>query len=95
MKRCPLKKQVETLERKPYYSKGINAGAGFRVLEAENASSEAKRRAIYAMNVDEFSVLVGKIRAFHSALNLEMKESFVETDSCKKWINQQIDRYLF
>ena len=90
MKRCPLKKQVETLETKPYYSKGINAGVG--VLEGENVGSEAKRKAIYEMNVGEFNELVRKIRSFHSALSVELKESYLEPDACKKWVNQQVDR---
>lgn len=88
VKKCPLKKQVETLEMQPYYSKGINAG----VLGGENVGSEAKRRAIHEMSVSEFNELVGKIRTFHSALRVELKESFVEPDACKKWINQQVDR---
>lgn len=88
VKRCPLKKQVETLEAKPYYCKGINAG----VSEGENVGSEAKRKAIYEMNVGEFNDVVTKIRAFHSAMKIELKESFVEPVACRKWINQQADR---
>lgn len=92
VKKCPFKKQAEALETKPYYSKGINGGGG--TPEEEKTGSEAKRRAVHKLSLDEFDRLIGKIRAFHSWFQLELLESFAEPDACTKWLKQQIDRQV-
>lgn len=91
VKKCPLKKQMESLESKSYYSKGINREVG-GLIEGGNVSSEVKRKVIYEMNVGEFNELVRKIKDAYISLRVDLKESFLEPDACKKWIDQQVNR---
>nr|CAB3497582.1 unnamed protein product [Digitaria exilis] len=87
--KCPLKKRVAALAAQPYYSKGINSGgaeAGSFITSAE------KRAAVYRLTEDEFRGLLGKIRSVHAAAAVAMRESFMITDACDKWMGGQIDR---
>ncbi|RCV40081.1 hypothetical protein SETIT_9G022900v2 [Setaria italica] len=87
--KCPLKKQVAALAAQPYYSKGINSGgseAGRGITSAE------KRAAVYRLTDDEFRGLLGKIRSVHAAAAVAMRESYLITDACDKWMSGQVDR---
>lgn len=87
--KCPLKKRVAALAAQPYYSKGINSGgaeAGSFITSAE------KRASVHRLTEDEFRGLLGKIRSVHAAAAVAMRESFMITDSCDKWMGGQVDR---
>ncbi|RLN20051.1 hypothetical protein C2845_PM02G42510 [Panicum miliaceum] len=87
--KCPLKKQVAALAAQPYYSKGINSGgaeAGRGITSAE------KRAAVYRLTEDEFRGLLGKIRSVHAAAAVAMRESYLITGACDKWMGGQVDR---
>ncbi|CAN6297178.1 unnamed protein product, partial [Urochloa humidicola] len=87
--KCPLKKRAAALAAQPYYSKGINSGgaeAGRGITSAE------KRAAVYRLTEDEFRGLLGKIRSVHAVAAVAMRESYLITDACGKWMGGQVDR---
>ncbi|CAN6308637.1 unnamed protein product [Urochloa humidicola] len=87
--KCPLKKRAAALAAQPYYSKGINSGgaeAGRGITSAE------KRAAVYRLTEDEFRDLLDKIRSVHAAAAVAMRESYLITDACDKWMGGQVDR---
>ncbi|WVZ61144.1 hypothetical protein U9M48_011062 [Paspalum notatum var. saurae] len=87
--KCPLKKHVAALAAQPYYSKGINSGGG---ETGRGVTSAEKRAAVYRLTEDEFQGLIGKIRSVHAAAAVVMRESYLITDACDKWMGGQVDR---
>ncbi|XP_062214076.1 tRNA:m(4)X modification enzyme TRM13 [Phragmites australis] len=85
--KCPLKKQVAALAAQPYYSKGVNSGGG---EAGRGVTSAEKRAAVYGLTEEEFRNLLGKIRSSHAAV--AMRESYLITDACEKWMRGQVDR---
>lgn len=88
--KCPLKKQVAALTAQPYYSKGINSGAGEAGCVVTSAE---KRAAVYRLTEEEFRCLLGKIRSLHAAAAAAIRESYLITDACDKWMSGQVDRW--
>ncbi|PKU62468.1 tRNA guanosine-2'-O-methyltransferase TRM13 [Dendrobium catenatum] len=89
LKRCPSRKQVIALEAHAYYSKGINSG--FIDFADDDISSEAKRRAIYGLNILDFLALVKKIESLHAAVVGYLEDSYLMPEACEKWLRRQID----
>ncbi|KAH0460869.1 hypothetical protein IEQ34_008444 [Dendrobium chrysotoxum] len=89
LKRCPSRKQVIALEAQAYYSKGINSG--FIDFADDDISSEAKRRAIYGLNILDFLALVKKIESLHAAVVGYLEDSYLMPEACEKWLRRQID----
>ncbi|XP_066349794.1 tRNA:m(4)X modification enzyme TRM13-like [Miscanthus floridulus] len=87
--KCPLKKQVAALTAQPYYSKGINSGAG---EPGCGVTSAEKRAAVYRLTEEEFRSLLGKIRSVHAAASAAIRESYLITGACDKWMSGQVDR---
>ncbi|KAL6636586.1 hypothetical protein ACP70R_024158 [Stipagrostis hirtigluma subsp. patula] len=87
--KCPLKKQATALAAQPYYSKGVNSGGG---EAGRGVTSAEKRAAVYWLTEEEFRGLLGKIRSVHAAAAVAMRESYLITDACDKWMKGQVDR---
>ncbi|TVU44301.1 hypothetical protein EJB05_03737, partial [Eragrostis curvula] len=88
--KCPLKKQAAALAAQPYYSEGVNSGGG---ETGRGVTSAEKRAIIYKLTEEEFRGLLGKIRSAHEAAAVAMRESYLITDACDKWMNGQVDRW--
>jgi len=88
--KCPLKKQVAALTAQPYYSKGINSGAG---EPGCGVTSAEKRAAVYRLTEEEFRSLLGKIRSVHAAASAAIRESYLIPGACDKWMSGQVDRW--
>lgn len=89
--KCPLKKRAAALAAQPYYSKGINCGGGD---VDRGVTSAEKRAAVYRLTEEEFRGLLGKIRSVHAAAAVGMRESYLITEACDKWMSGQVDRYM-
>ncbi|TVU43907.1 hypothetical protein EJB05_03327, partial [Eragrostis curvula] len=87
--KCPLKKQAAALAAQPYYSKGVNSGGG---ETGRGVTSAEKRAILYKLTEEEFRGLLRKIRSAHEAAAVAMRESYLITDACDKWMNGQVDR---
>ncbi|KAL5218706.1 hypothetical protein ABZP36_019390 [Zizania latifolia] len=87
--KCPLKKQAAVLAEQPFYSKGINSAGG---EGRGGVTSAAKRAAVHRLTEDELRALIEKIRSVHKAASVAMRESYLVTDACDKWMRNQVDR---
>lgn len=78
------------LESQPYYSKGINS----RFIDSaeDDISTEARRKAIYGLNLSEFLALVKKIESLHAAVVGALEDSYIMPEACEKWLRRQVDR---
>ncbi|KAK3145587.1 hypothetical protein QOZ80_3BG0254800 [Eleusine coracana subsp. coracana] len=87
--KCPQKKQAAALAAQPYYSKGVNSGGG---EVGCGVTSAEKRAAVYRLTKEEFRGLLEMIRSVHAATAVAMRESYLITDACDKWMRGQVDR---
>lgn len=58
----------------------------------DNITSEMKRKAVYAMNVTDFSKLITKIQSIHASICNDICDSHKIPNACDIWINRQVDR---
>ncbi|KAK8951692.1 hypothetical protein KSP39_PZI004156 [Platanthera zijinensis] len=89
LKKCPSRTQALALEAQTYYSKGINCD--FIDSPIDEISSDAKRAAIYALNLSEFLALVKKIDCLHYAIVGDLENSYLIPDACDKWFSRRIN----
>ncbi|KAK8951689.1 hypothetical protein KSP39_PZI004155 [Platanthera zijinensis] len=89
LKKCPSRTQALALEAQTYYSKGINCD--FIDSPIDEISSDAKRAAIYALNLSEFLALVKKIDCLHYAIVGDLENSYLIPDACDKWFSRPIN----
>lgn len=104
LKRCPLRKQVQSLSTQPFYQKGVNAGKEDEEEEKEtiiptsgsfdNVTSEMKRNAVYSLNIPEFFELIRKIELVHDQICKDIKDSHMIPEACSTWIKGEVDRKL-
>jgi tRNA:m4X modification enzyme len=47
---------------------------------------------VYSPTDGEFRGLLGKIRSAHAAAASAMRESYLITDACDKWVSGQVDK---
>jgi len=58
-----------------------------------DACSEMKRKAIFAMSGQEFHALLEKIQSAHSAIcQNNIQDSYLLPNACDKWFNAKLDR---
>ncbi|XVE77501.1 hypothetical protein DITRI_Ditri13aG0067800 [Diplodiscus trichospermus] len=104
LKRCPLLKQLKSLNTQPFYQKGVNTGKEGEQEELEtliptsesfdNVTSEMKRNAVYSLNITEFFDLIKKIESVHDQICKDIKDSYKIPEACGIWIKREIDRKL-
>ncbi|KAK8967286.1 hypothetical protein KSP40_PGU002758 [Platanthera guangdongensis] len=89
LKKCPSRTQALALEAQTYYSKGINCDCIDSPID--DIRSDAKRAAIYALNLSEFLALVKKIDSLHYAIVGDLENSYLKPDACDKWFSGRIN----
>lgn len=89
LKKCPSRTQALALEAQTYYSKGINCD--FIDFPIDDISCDAKRAAIYALNLSEFLALVKKIEFLHYTIVGDLEYSYRIPDACEKWLSRPVN----
>lgn len=90
---------METLQKQPFYQKGVNCGSDVRdkLVGSDNApscrniSSSEKRDAIYSMDTLQFCRLIQKIRDAHASVSSKLANSFMNPDGCDQLLKPHMD----
>lgn len=78
-------------DKEPTFSKNYKSSS----YADNDACSEMKRKAIFAMSGQEFHALLEKIQSAHSAIcQNNIHDSYLLPDACDKWFNAKLDRRL-
>ncbi|KAM7495765.1 hypothetical protein LguiA_020179 [Lonicera macranthoides] len=88
-------KEEDDIICKPTTPTGTHADADASIKDSfDNITSEMKRKAVYAMNVTDFSKLITKIQSIHASICNDICHSQKIPNACDIWINRQVDRKL-